>query len=163
MMSAIFLLDANTGALKAVLDGTSLTEIRTAAGSGLATEVLADPAADVKAFAHAVARKIVRAAPRNFVDTMAKEFRKHRVYVDYLRNTRGATAVAPYSTRARPGACVSTPLAWDELSADRPPSSYTVGTVPDRLAGLEADPWEDVRRVRQSITAAMRRELGLDA
>lgn len=113
--------------------------------------------ADVKTFCHAVARDIVRIAPRNFVATMSKTFRTQRIFIDYLRNQRGSTAIAPYSTRARPGACVSTPLSWDELSPDSPPEHYNVTTVPRRLADLDDDPWQGYSQARQSITASMLR------
>jgi bifunctional non-homologous end joining protein LigD len=116
---------------------------------------------EAKAFVHAVATDMVRIAPRNFVATMSKAFRRNRVFIDYLRNTRGNTAVAPFSTRARPGACVSTPLAWEELTPDRPPSSFTVRTVPERLESIAEDPWEAFRTLRQSVTAKMRRTLGI--
>jgi len=78
--------------------------------------------------------------------------------VDYLRNTRGATAVAPYSLRARAGATVATPLSWDELSAKTPPSTFTIATVPDRIA-RKKDPWAGYEGRRQRLTSAMRRAL----
>ncbi len=116
---------------------------------------------EAKAFTRAIADDLVRIAPLNFVATMAKTLRQHRIFVDYLRNLRGATFVAPYSTRARNGACVSTPLEWGELSADAPASRYTVSTVPDRMADLPDDPWAGFDTVRQSITAAMKRKFKL--
>ncbi|NNM27335.1 MAG: DNA ligase D [Phycisphaerales bacterium] len=112
---------------------------------------------DVKSFTHDIAKDLARIAPKNFVATMSKEFRVGRIYVDYLRNVRGATAVGAYSTRARPGARVSTPLRWDELSPSRGPEHYTVRTVPRRLARMDRDPWEGFGDVRQSITAGMRK------
>jgi len=114
-----------------------------------------------KAFAKAVADDIVRAAPMNFVATMAKSQRDNRIFIDYLRNQLGATSVAPYSTRARPGATVSTPLRWEELSAEKTPADHTVVTVPRRLAELAHDPWDGFHEMRQSITAPMRRAVGL--
>jgi bifunctional non-homologous end joining protein LigD len=114
---------------------------------------------EVKAFAAAIARALANMAPLNFVATMSKQRREQRVFIDYFRNHRGATAVAPYSTRARPGACVSTPLAWSELTADAPPSRYTVLTVPDLVA--RRDPWEGFFDRRQSITAKMRAAAGM--
>ena len=108
-----------------------------------------------------MADDIVRAAPMNFVATMAKSQRDNRIFIDYLRNQKGATSVAPYSTRARPGATVSTPLRWDELSAGETPADHTVLTVPGRLAELAHDPWDGFHEMRQSITAAMRRAVGL--
>ena len=116
---------------------------------------------EAKAFARAISEDIVRVAPRNFVATMTRSRREDRIFVDYFRNQPGSTAVAAYSTRARAGATVSTPLAWDELCADLHPESLTVKTVPQRMKRLEEDPWAGFRAVRQSITAAMKREVGL--
>ena len=82
-------------------------------------------------------------APERFVATVSKAKRKGKILVDYLRNGRGATAVAPYSTRARPGAAVSMPLDWDELSGAIGPDYFTVSNAAPRLAALDADPWED--------------------
>src|SRR3546814_8184133 len=82
-------------------------------------------------------------APERFVATVAKSKRKGRILIDYLRNGRGSTAVAPYSTRARPGAAVSMPLAWDELGPKIGPAYFTVSNALPRLAGLEVDPWAE--------------------
>ncbi len=87
--------------------------------------------------------------------------RKGRIYLDYLRNGRGSTAVGAYSTRARPGATVSTPLFWDEVEAGTRPEGFTVATVPTRLAAIKADPWAEIGKLRQSISAAARRKYGL--
>jgi bifunctional non-homologous end joining protein LigD len=114
---------------------------------------------DAKDLCRAVAEAIVRAAPSQFVSNMSKAARKNKIFVDYLRNGRGATAVAAYSTRAREGATVSTPIAWDELNAKLRPSDFNVLTVPERLRKLKRDPWADIGDVRQSITAAMRKRL----
>ena len=73
----------------------------------------------------------------------------HRV--DYVRNARGQTAVAAYSTRARPGAPVSTPLRWDELLAEAAADRWTVRNVPRRLAALRADPWDGFASLRQHL------------
>ncbi len=113
---------------------------------------------EAKTFSHGVAKALARMAPENFTASMAKEMRTGRIYVDYLRNVESATAVAAYSTRARPGAHVSAPLAWDDLSPEAPPSTWTVRTAPDRLA--DDDPWPGYADVRQSITKAMRDAVG---
>ncbi len=73
---------------------------------------------------------------------MTKARRKGKVFVDHLRNGRGATFIAPYSMRARPGAPVATPITWDELAAGVVPARFTITTVPARL-GAVADPWAD--------------------
>jgi bifunctional non-homologous end joining protein LigD len=92
---------------------------------------------------------------------VAKERREGKVFVDYLRNSETASAVSAFSARARPNAGVSTPLAWDELSADEDARPlYTVQTVPQRLAKLKADPWADYAKAKQHVTQAMWRALG---
>jgi bifunctional non-homologous end joining protein LigD len=113
---------------------------------------------EVKAFARGVAERLAGTRPDEFTATMGKEHRHGRIFVDYLRNARGATAVAPYSLRARPGATVATPLSWDELSAREPPSQLTMATIPARIA-RNADPWADYERRRQRLTAAIQRAL----
>jgi bifunctional non-homologous end joining protein LigD len=116
---------------------------------------------DFKAFARAVVDGIVAAEPSRYTANASKARRKGKVFLDYLRNGRGATAVVAYSTRARPGAPVSTPLAWEELDdPDLRGGRYTLEMVPARLAALSADPWKDYLSTRQSITAAMRKAVG---
>ena len=107
-----------------------------------------------------MADALVRSEPARYTATMSKAKRAGKVFVDYLRNGRGATAVAPYSTRARPGAAVATPLAWDELDAPLDPASFTIETVPQRLAAIR-DPWAELTSVRQFITSAMLKQVGL--
>jgi bifunctional non-homologous end joining protein LigD len=116
---------------------------------------------ETKAFARALAADLARRLPDAFTINAARAARRGKIYLDYLRNGRGATAVAAYSSRARPGAPVAVPLAWRELGSRLRPAALTVRTVPERLARLRADPWERVPVVRQSITAAMRAALGV--
>jgi bifunctional non-homologous end joining protein LigD len=116
---------------------------------------------EAKEFAHGVARWMTADDPGGFTANMSKKKRKGRIFVDYLRNAWNATAIADYSTRARPGAPVAAPLRWEEVSERaRHPPSHTIRDVPARLAE-DPDPWEGFDDVRQSITAAARRELGL--
>ena len=93
--------------------------------------------------------------PERFLANMSKQKRKGKIYVDYLRNGKGATAVAAYSTRARPGAPVSVPLSWDELSNDMRSDHFTVGNLQARLERLRKDPWKDYFTTRQRITRRM--------
>src|SRR6185503_7489082 len=115
---------------------------------------------DVKAFTENVAKVLARRDPQLFTASMSKAARPGKVYVDYVRNARSQTAVAAYSTRARPGAPVSTPLRWDELLAEESADRWNVRTLPRRLAVAKTNPWDGFFDVRQGITAAMRRAVG---
>jgi bifunctional non-homologous end joining protein LigD len=116
---------------------------------------------EVKRFSKAVAELLTSVAPDRFVANMSKQARRGKIFVDYLRNDHGATAVVAYSTRAHHDAPVSMPVAWDELRSLSGPREFTVENVPQRLARQRRDPWRDLSRVRQSITAASKRKLGL--
>lgn len=93
-------------------------------------------------FATEIAKRIERDAPERFTTNMRKSERTGRIFLDYLRNGRGATSVVPYSTRARPDAPVATPLAWKELDRLEDPQAYNVKNIFRRLTSLTRDPWE---------------------
>lgn len=113
---------------------------------------------ETKVFAEALAASIVGDEPERYTTSLAKVRRQGKIFIDYLRNVRGATAVAAYSTRARRGAPVSTPLAWDEIDAMHP-QELSVTTVPERLHRL-GDVWPRMWSLRQGITARAWRQLG---
>jgi bifunctional non-homologous end joining protein LigD len=117
---------------------------------------------EAKAFTKAVADGLVAAEPDRYTSNMSKARRKGKIFVDYLRNGRGATSIAPYSTRARPGAPVSTPLDWAELDTPVRANTFTIETLPRRLEALAADPWADFAKVKQSITTAMKKQWGME-
>ncbi|HET7825585.1 MAG TPA: non-homologous end-joining DNA ligase, partial [Anaeromyxobacter sp.] len=102
------------------------------------------------AFARALALALERHDPRRFTTSFAKAGRERKILLDYLRNNRTNTSVCAWSTRARPGAPVSVPLAWDELSARLRPERFTIRTAPRRLAA-GADPWAGWERARQPL------------
>ena len=108
-----------------------------------------------EAFSKAIADHLAHMIPDRFLAHMSKQKRKGKIYIDYLRNAKGATAVAAYSTRARPGAPVSVPLAWDELSVDMRSDHFTIANLPDRLSQLRQDPWKDYFSTQQRITRKM--------
>lgn len=112
--------------------------------------------AEVKAFARAVARGLARQAPERLTATMSKRKRHGKVFLDYLRNAPEATSIAAYSVRARPGAPVALPLAWDELDGERP--VFAMRDVARWLA--RPDPWAELERSRRPITAAAMRRAG---
>jgi bifunctional non-homologous end joining protein LigD len=135
---------------------------KTTGGKGLHVVVPLQPKLgwdEVKTFTKWVADQFVAQSPDRFTANQAKRARRGRIYIDYLRNSRGATAIGAYSPRARPGATVSTPLFWEEVEKGVKPQGFTVTTVPQRLAGLDTDPWAEIGKLRQSISAAVRRRM----
>jgi len=116
---------------------------------------------EVKEFSRALAESIAADRPKDFTARAAKRERARRIFIDWLRNSEGATAIAPYSVRARKGAPVATPLHWDEVGGRMKPAKYHAGNVVKRLQGLHSDPWKQLRRKRQVLTAAMKRKLDL--
>ena len=136
--------------------------VKTTGGKGLHVVVPIRPRLgwdEIKTFTRDVARDLARAEPKRFTATLAKSKRRGKIFVDYLRNGRGATAVCAYSTRAHPTGLVSTPLAWEELEEEAPPpDAFDVRTVRARLR-RRAGPWEGFFDTRQGITAVMRHVL----
>ncbi|HEX6613632.1 MAG TPA: DNA ligase D, partial [Rhodanobacteraceae bacterium] len=128
--------------------------LRTTGGKGLHVVVPLNPRPDwesAKAFSHALARTLEAESPREYVSVASKARRKGRIFVDYLRNARGSTAVSSYCVRAREGAGVATPLHWEELSKLRSGAQYTIKNLPRRLKSLKSDPWEGIEEVRQAL------------
>jgi len=104
-----------------------------------------------------LAEQMAAENPERFTATIKKVARKNKIFIDYLRNSREATAIAPYSTRARPGATVSTPLTWEELGAQKVSNAFTVENLPKRLKRLTRDPWEKIGKTKQSLPKARSR------
>jgi len=122
--------------------------VKTTGGKGLHVFAPLKPAAGwpaVKDFAHKLAVAMAKDSPQRYLAIASKKARSNRIFIDYLRNGRGATAVCAYSARARAGAAVSTPLAWDELGPEMRPDRFTVLNVLNRLAHID-DPWKDLRK-----------------
>ena len=111
--------------------------------------------AEAKGFAHDVCQKMARENPDLYLIKMNKNLRNGRIFLDYLRNDRMATAVAPLSPRARPGAPVSMPLTWTEVKADLDPKRFTIRTVPGLLAKSTA--WQDYCDGQRPLGQAMKR------
>src|SRR5207302_3031075 len=157
-------LRAATVLTQALVDGLKLRSfLKTTGGKGLHVVIPLVPRLGwdgVREFSRLAAETLAKARPDLFTAKMAKQQRAGKLFVDYLRNADAASAVAAYSPRARPGATVSTPLAWEELDKSDLRTKFTVRSVPRRLAQLSQDPWRDYFTTRQSITATMRRALG---
>ncbi len=160
-------------AMRDRLDALGLVSFcKTTGGKGLHVVTPLTPAKsatlgwpEAKAFARDVCEAMARDAPDRYVINMAKKLRTGRIFLDYLRNDRMATAVAPLSPRARPGATVSMPVTWGQVTAKLDPSRYTVRTVPPLLAKTTA--WADytdgarplaaaIERLRKTVTKASR-------
>jgi bifunctional non-homologous end joining protein LigD len=131
------------------------TFVKTTGGKGLhlvAPIARSDEWDDVKTFCEQVATAIATARPDMYTANLSKKARTDKVFIDYLRNGRGATAVVPYSPRARDTASVSMPLAWEELSAKLPSDHFTLRNTLKRLRGLKADPWQEIDSLKQRLT-----------
>jgi len=138
--------------------------LRTTGGKGLHLVCALEPAQDwgvVKGFAKAVADAMAAEHPRNFTANASKAKRKGKIYLDYLRNGRGATAIASYSLRAKPSFPVATPISWTELRGLSGADAFDRQSILPRLAALQADPWEDLRISARKITQKMRRAVGM--
>jgi bifunctional non-homologous end joining protein LigD len=147
------------GVLRTLLDDLGLEGfLKTTGGKGLHVVVPIRPTLDwtqAKGFTKAVADLLVGTFPDRFIATLSKAQRKGKIFIDYLRNAEGATAVAPYAIRARAKAPVSTPIAWKELDTDVRFDHFNVRNVPERLRGLRKDPWASIGETRQTVTRAM--------
>lgn len=132
--------------------------VRTTGGKGLHVVAPILPTRrweEVRPVTRAIAEAIAGHDPARYISTMSLEKRAGKIFIDYLRNGRGATAIATYSTRRRPGAPVAVPLRWDELTARLRSDTYTVGNVRRRLAHMREDPWHDYGDLRQEISPQM--------
>jgi bifunctional non-homologous end joining protein LigD len=138
--------------------------LKTSGGKGLHVVVPLAPQAEwaqAKAFTERLAAQMAKEAPDKYVATAVKRARAGRIFIDYLRNGRGATAVAPYSTRQHPQATVSTPIEWDEISEGLKADHFTVDNIGHRLRFLKRDPWDGFFKLRQKLPAQAIRKPGL--
>ena len=122
--------------------------LKTSGGKGLHVVVPVAPGPEwprVGAWAREVVEALVERDPGKYTATMSKAKRGGKVFVDHFRNGRGATSAAPYSLRARPGAPVAMPIAWDELTRTGGGSDWTLARVLERIARRRSDPWADFR------------------
>jgi bifunctional non-homologous end joining protein LigD len=106
----------------------------------------------VKVFTFAFVKYLSIQNPELIVANMSKTKRKGKIFVDYLRNQRGASSIAPYSTRIKENAAVATPLSWDELNVRIKSDSFTIKNLPQRLAKLKHDPWADFHQLKQKLS-----------
>ena len=132
-----------------------VTWVKTTGGKGL--HVVAPLARrqefdEVREFSRRVVERMVHDALERYVATMSKAKRKGKIFVDYLRNGRGSTAIVPFSSRAHEAAPVAIPIRREELERGVRPDQFTVATLPRRLRALKRDPREGFLEARQSLT-----------
>lgn len=128
--------------------------VRTSGGKGLHVVIPVRPATDwdnARAFARALAEQMAAEQPQEYLAVATKAQRRGKIFIDYLRNGRGATAVCSYSLRNRPGAPIATPLSWEELPDVRASDEFRFADIRQRLANMPMDPWEGIDRIRQSL------------
>jgi bifunctional non-homologous end joining protein LigD len=130
--------------------------LKTSGGKGLhvVLPIRYTPWDEAKDFCRRIAEQMSADHPDRYTATVKIAARGNRIFIDYLRNSREATAVAPYSTRARPGAPVSVPIAWEELGTLKAANRYTVLNLAQRLSRLRKDPWKDIARLKQPLPKA---------
>jgi bifunctional non-homologous end joining protein LigD len=131
--------------------------VKTTGGKGLHVVVAIKGAAwsEAKAFAKAVALELEKNAPQRYTTTLAKAARKGKIFVDYLRNDRTATGVAPWSTRAREGCPIAVPLKWPQIRAGLDPRKFNIRTVAPLLK--KADPWVGLAKSAKALGPAMKK------
>ncbi|MBN9346063.1 MAG: DNA ligase D [Devosia sp.] len=146
--------------VREMLEGIGLTPyVKTSGGKGLHVVVPLKPKLDWKkthAATGEIAARIAKAAPETFVVNMAKDKRSRRIFIDFHRNYRGATAVAPYSLRAKPNLPASTPLHWDDLRSVSAPEDLNYSTVP-AIVSANGDPWATMDDDAGDLAAAAKR------
>jgi bifunctional non-homologous end joining protein LigD len=151
--------------LRKLLDTLELEAfLKTTGGKGLHVVIPLQPTRtwdEAKTFCGAVAEMLVQAFPDRFTSKLAKARREGRIFVDYLRNAEGATAVAPYSARAKARAPVAMPIDWSAIKDDVRFDYFNVANVPALLGKRKRDPWDRMSRVRQELTDTMLRQVGI--
>ena len=151
--------------LRKLLDTLGLRAfLKTTGGKGLHVVVPVAPTRawdPAKAFCKAIAELLVRTFPDRFTSKMTKTTREGRIFVDYLRNAENATAIAPYSVRAKRNAPVAMPITWEQLKQDLRNDHFNVRNVPGLLARRRRDPWVELQDVDQELTDAMLQQVGI--
>jgi len=141
--------------IKKLLEDLKLISyVRTSGGKGLHVVVPLNPGCDwsiVKPFAHSFADTMAGMEPLKFVSTATKKFRNGKIFIDYLRNGRGATSVASFSLRAREGAPAAMPLRWEELAKVKSGAQFDIESAPARMKRLKEHPWKGIEKVKQDL------------
>jgi bifunctional non-homologous end joining protein LigD len=146
---------AGAALVRAHLSSLGLTAfLRTSGGKGLHVVVPLRPAAawtQVRAFASSVAQALTAKHPERFVAVAGEAKRGGRTFIDWLRNSRGATSIASYSLRARADAGVAMPLAWNQLARLDGAHAFTIVNALAHIRRRRADPWRDIDSIDQAL------------
>jgi bifunctional non-homologous end joining protein LigD len=141
--------------LKEMLEDLDLKSfVKLTGGKGLHVHIPILPLYDwdqIKSFSQSLALELVARNPAKYVANMSKKLRTKKIFVDYLRNGYGATAVVPYSLRARPLSAVALPVEWSELKKIKDPQEFTMDKALRKIKTRKKDPWEGMLRLKQRI------------
>ena len=150
--------------VKTLLENVGLEPfVKTTGGKGLHVVVAIEPTTDwedAKNFTKAAAELLERTFPDRFTSKLLKVSRGGKIFIDYLRNAEGATAVGAYSLRARANAPVSTPIEWTELDSDVRFDHFNVSSVLKRYAKLKRDPWGGIAKSARPLDKARMAKVG---
>jgi bifunctional non-homologous end joining protein LigD len=128
--------------------------VKLTGGKGLHIHIPVAPIYDwesIKSFAQSLALELVARNPQKYTANMSKKLRKNKIFVDYLRNGYGATAVVPYSLRAKPLSAIALPLEWTELRRIKGPQEFTMKKALRKIKSRKRDPWQGLLKMKQKI------------
>mgnify|MGYP003574905996 CR=1 FL=1 len=141
--------------MKKILENLGLKSfVKVTGGKGLHLHIPISPEYswdDVKAFSHTLSLYLVEGRPDFYTANMSKSLRKKKIFIDYLRNGYGATAVAPYSLRAKEYSFVALPVTWEELKKLKGPQEFTLKKALSKLKRRRSDPWAGMDKLKQKI------------
>jgi bifunctional non-homologous end joining protein LigD len=142
--------------LKQILEDLNLKSfVKLTGGKGLHVHIPIAPIYDwdsIKSFTQTIALELVARNPNRYVANMSKKLRKNKIFVDYLRNGYGATAVVPYSLRARPLSAIALPVEWKELRRIKSPQDFTIHRALKKIKSRAKDPWQGMLKLKQKIS-----------
>lgn len=142
--------------LKEMLEDLDLKSfVKLTGGKGIHVHIPVAPLYDwdqIKSFSQSLALELVSRNPKKYTSNMSKKLRKNRIFVDYLRNGYGATAVVPYSLRAKPTSAIAIPLEWKELRRVKSPQDFTMDKALKKIKSRKSDPWKGMLELEQKIS-----------
>lgn len=142
--------------LKELLENLDLKSfVKLTGGKGLHLHIPIAPLYDwnqIKSFARSLALELVSRKPQKYTANIAKKLRKKKIFIDYLRNGYGATAVVPYSLRAAPSSAVALPVDWRELRRIKGPQEFSLFKALKKIKSRKRDPWEGMLKLKQKIS-----------